>query len=506
MVELCDILRTTGASELENLGKVFRSEMSKPEWHRLYIPTLRSLRKVGIEGEFLSGVLEHIQVRDYRTQITAKNYDLFEQLTRNQYFTENSGATIFTGQTLYDDVEKLLRGNLDDRKKLREFEQFLAKTFFQGQDLALIPKKDHSELTVKIGTAEERQIHQLGDGIQMLLLITFPLFRWSGERVLAFIEEPELFLHPWLQRVLIELLASSRFPDQQYFLTTHSNHLLDLTMDVDDVSVFAFEEEVQEVAGSVRPSKFRIQTVSREDRKPLELLGVRNSSVLLSNCTIWVEGITDRRYLSHWLDLYQKEFSKPGLITYREDLHFSFVEYGGGNITHWSFLDDIEDAVDVERLCGKLFLITDRDRGKHQDGEELGGKKAQRQVNLENRLRERYCCLSVREIENLLTPKVLTDVLSAYGEKKDRLPQFKHEEYKDAALGDYIENTLLNQGNNKLRKGHYRADSKTITDKVKFCHYAVEATKSWEDVSPDAQALVERIYKFIADNHSGKLK
>ena len=70
----------------------------------------------------------------------------------------------------------------------------------------------------------------------------------------------------------------------------------------------------------------------------LDSLGVRNSSVFLSNCTIWVEGITDRKYIKKYLDLYLKE--KGLLNRYQENLHYSFLEYAGSNIEHFSFSEE----------------------------------------------------------------------------------------------------------------------------------------------------------------------
>src|SRR6266481_5930628 len=65
----------------------------------------------------------------------------------------------------------------------------------------------------------------------------------------------------------------------------------------------------------------------------------QNSSVFLSNSTIWVEGITDRRYVSHYLDLYQnhlRDESEANSLSaprrYRQDLHYSFVEYAGATL------------------------------------------------------------------------------------------------------------------------------------------------------------------------------
>ena len=94
-------------------------------------------------------------------------------------------------------------------------------------------------------------------------------------------------------------------------------------------------------------------------------LGVQNSSVFLSNCTIWVEGITDRHYVKHFLDLHKKENKDdPDICDFNEDYHYSFVEYGGNNITHWSFLDKEETPINVEKLCGRLFLLADKIREK----------------------------------------------------------------------------------------------------------------------------------------------
>src|SRR5581483_5520307 len=93
-------------------------------------------------------------------------------------------------------------------------------------------------------------------------------------------------------------------------------------------------------------------------------LGVHNSSVLLTNATIWVEGITDRLFIRHFLGILQKEL--PASQRVREDVHFSFVEYGGSAIDHWSFLCARNETprIDVTRLCGKLFLIADHARDR----------------------------------------------------------------------------------------------------------------------------------------------
>jgi predicted ATP-dependent endonuclease of OLD family len=323
-----------------------------------------------------------------------------------------------------------------------------------------------------------------------VLILTFPLFKHGTAPLLAFIEEPELFMHPWLHRVFLDTLTR-RFPEHHYFLTTHSNHLLDLTLDFEDVSIFALEKEFDpEQTSSQQQAKFRITNVSAGDHHALQLLGVRNSSVFLSNCTIWVEGITDRRYIAHWLKLYME--ASTGRRRFKEDLHYSFVEYSGSNITHWSFLD--ETGPNVDRLCGKLFLIADSDNAKP------GEKKFQRLQQLKDKLGDRFHCLPAKEIENLLSPHVLKAVLRAFGEADANvvLPR-AHESYLNKPLGTFIESQMIKPAKSNMRR---YADGKTIRDKLPFCEKAVVAMRTWDDVSEHAQRLTEQLIAFIETNNA----
>lgn len=240
------------------------------------------------------------------------------------------------------------------------------------------------------------------------------------------------------------------------------------------------------------------------------MLGTRSSSVFLSNCTIWVEGITDRRYLTHYLRLYTEHLeakaaaregeSRPFIP--RQDLHYSFVEYSGGNITHWSFLDQIADPILVDRLCAKAMLITDKDKGKDARHEKLREK-----------LRDDYYCLECSEIENLLTPEVLTKVLVRYGEDEASIKVFTQEQYADKKLGRFLETKLIK----RKRAASYAMPSGTIPDKIEFCDRAVTAMATKEDLpsddteakpftfdqlSPEARGLTVKLYNFIeAHNH-----
>jgi len=460
----------------ERLDVALKDLPKRFEFKRVYLPTLRGLRPLG-----------------------GGQKDSYQERTKRDYFSSGaSDLQIFTGLSLYDDFQRLLLGTLDEREKAADFQKFLSQSFFEGQPVALIPKYGSDVLDVKIGEEAQRPIFSLGDGIQSVITTTFPLFENRDKDLLLFIEEPEMFMHPGLQRLFLNVLMS--FPRAQYFLATHSNHLLDLTLDIDNVSVFTFRKALDSTPGREKDAHVTIENVSNEDERSLQLLGIRNSSVFLSNSTIWVEGITDRRYISHYLNLYQEYLRNDAASNdlelprrYRQDLHYSFVEYAGANITHFSFLETETDPIVVERLCAKLLLITDKD-------DEKKGGKAERHKALSEKLGDRYICLDSREIENLLTPAVISAVVKSYEGADTALKTFDQSDYRDAPLGKFIEEKILL--GTKQRAGSYQNKSGTISDKITFCQKALENIRKFEDLSPDAQTLTKKIYEFIESLNS----
>jgi len=447
------------------------------DFTKVYIPTLRGLR-----------------------HLTEDKQDVFSSRTLKDYFNVNEvnqklNDSIFTGLNLYDETKKLLLGTLTKREFVRNFEKFLGENFFNGQDISLIPAFDSDVLYVKIGDEQERPIYDLGDGIQSIIILTFPLFAFQDKNLLVFIEEPELYLHPGLQRKLLETLLRPEFKNNQYFITTHSNHLLDMSLEMQYTSIYSFRKHLDETDTSREKSpSFYVENVDNEDNSLLEMLGVKNSSVFLSNCTIWVEGITDRWYIRHYFNIYQQSLKNNQ--KFKEDIHYSFIEYSGGNITHWSFLDDedIHDTVfksmNTDKICSKLFLISDKD----------SEKKLPRQKKLKLKLGNRYYCLKCKEVENLIRKEVLLKVISEY-EKEDTLEfkdnNFTYKDYKDNYLGKFIEDNIKD----KKRRGKYCSDSGTISDKVNFAKKVIGNTTSLNDLSNETISLCKKIYEFIMDNN-----
>jgi hypothetical protein len=232
---------------------------------RYYIPILRGMRP-----------------------LDSDHSNRYKDRTVNDYFNNASlpdKAEVFTGLELYLTLRRKLLGEPEDREAVKRFEDFLSAKFFGSKQITLIPYEGDTTVRVKIGNEPQLPIYQLGDGLQSLIICAFNIFM-ERERCLFFIEEPDMCMHPSLQRSFLEVL--SEFKQHQYFLTSHSNHLLDMTLDFAGTSVFHFSKIEDEQV------RFQIRVASSRDHKILLDLGVRNSSVFLTNATLWIEGITDR--------------------------------------------------------------------------------------------------------------------------------------------------------------------------------------------------------------------
>ena len=248
-----------------------------------------------------------------------ENFDIYNEIVFNEYFKEQKkNATVInvmTGGKLYNEIKKMLLGSEKERELIKDFQVFLRENFFEDYNVVqLIPNESEKVLYVKIGK-DERPIYNWGDGTQQLIIILFSLYVHKDERdKLFFIEEPEMYLHPGVLRKFIEVLNLDIFKNHQYFITTHSNVVLDTSADTNvNMSIFKFRK-VKDIKNN-NGKEFLIEQCNSGDASLLNELGVRNSSVFLSNCSIWVEGITDRLYLKHFLHLYNEKYQEKALYS-----------------------------------------------------------------------------------------------------------------------------------------------------------------------------------------------
>lgn len=424
-----------------------------------------------------------------------ESFDIYNDIITHEYFNdyEDIKEKILTGGKLYNEIKSMLLGDGSQRKVIEEFQKFLQENFFSNYDkVQLIPNEEKKVLYVKIGN-DERAIYDWGDGTQQLIVILYSLYKHKDETgKLFFIEEPEMYLHPGILRKFIEVINSDVFKNHQYFITTHSNIVLDTSADTNiKMSIFKFKK-VNNIKNNCGKN-FLIEQCNNGDVSLLNELGVRNSSVFLSNCSIWVEGITDRLYLKHYLKLYCKKY--PDKKVYRENIDYTFIEYGGGNVVHFNFDEKIDDSnsINAKYINNKIFLIADNDNTKP------GTKKANRKEKYKGLLGNNFYELSATEIENLITFETLKQILINQNPNKEEeicevLKDKK--EFTNKKLGNFIDGLFPEGGIKK-----YAAESGTIKNKLEFCKEAINVMNDYDKLSKEAKTLTEKIYEFISNNN-----
>lgn len=103
-----------------------------------------------------------------------------------------------------------------------------------------------------------------------------------------------------------------------------------------------------------------------------------------SNCTIWLEGPSDRVYLNHWL-----KSKKPELV---EGLHYSINFYGGILVNYLTRPDNFESTEEIDELIKILSLdsrsVIIMNSGKSKSDDRLNGQieRLQSEFDTESRL------------------------------------------------------------------------------------------------------------------------
>lgn len=164
-------------------------------------------------------------------------------------------------------------------------------------------------------------------------------------------EELENNIHPALLRRLNAFIYQLSLKEGFiYFLTTHSNVLIDQFSKQEDAQII-------HITHNDSVSICTTATTYIDNNGILDDLDVRASDLLQANGIIWVEGPSDRIYLNRWIELWSDGELKEGT-------HYQIVFYGGRLLSHLEATapEEVEAGISILNANRNAIMMIDSDK------------------------------------------------------------------------------------------------------------------------------------------------
>jgi len=443
IIENCKILENLNEQQLYPLQNNY-SRASKEELLKVVNENLAER----ILNTFFSFVKKMIYIPDFR-QITEQEKDQ----------EKDTESNIENGQNIISEISKMQNPELKEynkKEKYNKLKDFLLKELLEESDANIEITHKKNEIILNL-YGHNLPYKSFGTGVHELLIICKVLA--LTEKKIVCIEEPEIHLHPYLQRKFIDLINKT---DNIYFITTHSNVFLDSTQNTNIYHV------------THNRSKTSVSQVNSDKKcySILDDLGYKASDLLQTNGIIWVEGPSDRIYLNKWIELSGKDFI--------EGIHYTIMFYGGRLLNHvsmkYQFLTD--EFISLLRINRNAMIIIDSDKISPVDQLNETKKRIENETEVGN------CWITKgREIENYLTENTMNRWL------KEECPDISESEIKIKENKNKKLEELITNSNRKIK---IKYDKKKV-------EYSKEIIKHIDDKDFNILDLKDRL-NFLIKN------
>ena len=298
--------------------------------------------------------------------------------------SEFNGVGLITELAKYQDPE---HDEIDKRQKFLKIEKFLQTiTRCCNARISIPYSRNYVQVDID-GNGNFLPLESLGTGIHEIVLLASACTIFDDQIIC--LEEPELHFHPQLQKEFLLYIAENT--NNQYFISTHSAHLLNSP----GTSIFHVTIENGDTKVS---NAYKIS----EKLSICQDLGYQPSDLFQTNSIIWVEGPSDRIYLNYWI----KSFD-PDLI---EGLHYSIMFYGGKLLSHLTPSQDesVDDFISLRKLNQQLMIVMDSDISPKRQGINSTKERIKKEFVESPDL---AWVTKGREIENYLNPDILFEAV-----------------------------------------------------------------------------------------------